>query len=240
MTNIQGQPCSAMYHSQFISKSGDTINNVDNNGFYNGLHIYTDNENNIYNDTTNYLKGFYKHGKPIGKWLKHCRDGTFSIGEYDIAEETTMHPDGSIETKKQGTGKPIGIWEYYDSDNSLIKKELYDFHFDKKGWTKKTYNVKEHDTILTIYSFNSKHTLKSPFKKQVDRVYNLKGQLLYESKLSFWVNYSKTYYDTGELKKVYKCRKLFGFKINTAIKKEFNRDGDLIKKEKNDCWYVIE
>ena len=52
------------FKPNLVIGNGDTLNRSSKDGFYEGLHIYTDNESDLFNfnDTTAYTMGRFLHG----------------------------------------------------------------------------------------------------------------------------------------------------------------------------------
>ena len=233
--------CTAMYHfKNVVTEKGDTVNREDSLGYYQGLHIYADNEEYKLNNTTTYTMGYYENGKPIGLWTNHCKDGTYSIGQYEAGIQVTSDGQGGWTEKNQGIYQKVGEWKYYTEDSSLIKIETYDRFHNRKGWTNKTYLTLENGIKALIeYDFNSRHNLESPFKKQVNKLYRKDGTIIKKSFENFFVDISIEYHPNGQAKRIFKCRKFLGIKINKSITKTFSEDGKLIDKTKGKCWTTI-
>ena len=233
--------CTAMYHfKNVVTEQGDTVNREDSSGYYQGLHIYSDNEDYIINDSTAYTMGYYKNGKPIGKWTNHCRDGTYSIGPYKPGVQIKSDGKGGWTEKKQGIYQKVGEWSYFSADSSIVKIETYERLHNRQGWTNKTYLTLENgDKVLIEYDFNSRHNLKSPFKKQVYKKYRKDGTILKKSVESFFKDIFIEYYPNGQQKRIFKCKKFLGIKINRSITKTYSEDGKLVDKTKDKCWTTI-
>lgn len=241
------QPCggaypSGMYHNHaFVSFKGDTMNKLNKAGFYEGLHLYTNNENNLFNDSTTYTIGQFSNGLPIGDWTVHCSNGSYSTGQFETGgAEVSSNSDGTTTQKKQGIYAKIGIWKYYDKDSILIKTLRYDRSFDNKGWTNKTYiQDKLGDFVLIDNDFNDKHSLSSSLKKQVRQIYNTGGKLVLFEYKNFWKDISIQYYTNGQIKQKWKCQKIFGLKTNRSVIKKYSETGKLLEKNKGKCWTTI-
>ncbi|MCR5889600.1 hypothetical protein LRS06_17840 [Hymenobacter sp. J193] len=104
------------YHNSYaINEKGDTLNKLNSNGLYEGIHVYTTRKENLFNDTTDYVIGEYKNGQPIGIWKAHCKDGSYSLGEYrGGAGEVIVDSNGTEEYKQQGITGRTGIWRFYN------------------------------------------------------------------------------------------------------------------------------
>lgn len=229
---------SGFYHnSEFINPQGDTLNRLDLSGLYNGLHLYTRAENNLYNDTISYLIGKYNHGQPVGDWKDHCNDGSFSIGQFEMGGgESSSDSKGGWVTKKQGLYSKVGVWKYYNNKGSLQKTMCYDRAFNNKGWTDQTFEMDSMGKfILTLYKFNSNHTFDSRFKKQVNKVYSKNGIPISANNDGFWKNISYEYNEKGQLSKTTKQKKFFGKARKVTITKEYNDKGQLKYKTKTKC-----
>ena len=112
---------SGFYHnSKFVNAQGDTLNKLDNSGLYEGLHLYTDNADNLYTDTNSFVIGNFHHGQPVGDWKDHCKDSSFSIGQFSCGGgESSSDGKGGWVTKHQGIYVKIGVWKYYDPYGKL-------------------------------------------------------------------------------------------------------------------------
>ena len=240
---VFAQPCggqypSGLYHNlKFVSINGDTLNKQDSMGFYEGLHLYSNDENNLFNDTITYTIGHYRHGLPIGEWKSHCKDGSFSIGQYACGGGE-ISPDGKGGTieRHQGIYKKTGIWKYFDRNNQLTKVEMYKDTFDRKGWTNKTYlKDSEGNFILVSYDFNDRHDLESIFKKRIEKKYSAKGIPISYFYEGFWGNISYVFYSDGKIKYNFKQKKFLGMLTRISIKKEFDEKGKLKCKTRNKC-----
>jgi hypothetical protein len=245
-TNCYGQcereyPSGFYHYTGFILPTGDTICNLDPSGLYHGLHIYSDNEKYLINNTTSYLQGYFQHGLPVREWIDHCKDGTFSVGQFNPGggEVSSDEKGGWIE-KKQGIYNKIGVWRFYSKDSQLQKTIRFDRTLQHRGWTDKIYfKDSSGDFVLTKYFFNSRHSLKSPFKKRVTKEFINNGTLTSMDFESFWKDISILYYENGQIKEREKCRKFLGIKINRSIAKTYSEDGKLINKTRGKCWTKI-
>src|SRR5262245_15133336 len=107
-TNSFGQcgeehPNGLYHNSRFVSPMGDTLNRLDSSGFYEGLHVYTDNPGNNFRKSRSFIIGKFHHGIPVGEWKDYCADGTYSIGEFSCGGgESISDGNGGRVTKKQG------------------------------------------------------------------------------------------------------------------------------------------
>lgn len=229
---------SGFYHnSQFVNTHGDTLNKLDSSGLYAGLHVYTDNENNLYNDTISFTLGQFRHGLPVGEWKDHCKDGTFSMGLYACGGgESSSDEKGGWVTKQQGIYNKIGVWRYYNNKGGLQKTIRYDRVFNSRGWTDQTFEMDSSGNfILTTYKFNSNHTLDSRFKKQVDKLYSKNGIPISADYNSFWKDVSYEYDETGLLIQTTRHKKFLGKSRKVTIVKEYNSIGQLKCKTKTKC-----
>lgn len=99
--------------------------------------------------------------------------------------------------------------------------------------------LKNGNKVLIEYDFNSRHKLKSPFKKQVNIKYRKDGTIMEKSIENFFKDISVEYYANGQVKRSFKCRKILGIKTNKSITKSFSEDGKLVEKTKGKCWTTI-
>lgn len=221
-----GQCGSGFYHnSKFVAPNGDTLNNLDSSGFYEGLHLYTDNQYNLFNESRTYTMGQFHHGLPIGNWINHCNDGSFSIGQYVAGWESSSDVKGGYTSKKQGIYAKVGVWKYFDKDSNLIKTMRYD-RYRKRN---ETYLQNISGTFILIkYEFNG-----------VTKEFTDDGKILSVDIENFWKDISIKYYTNGQIKEKYKCRKFIGIKINCSIKKSYSQDGKKTKRERGKCWTKI-
>lgn len=229
---------SGFYHnSEFVNSKGDTLNKLDNSGLYNGFHLYTRAENNLYNDTISYLIGKFDHGQPIGDWIDHCNDGSYSVGQFQMGSgETSSDGKGGWIEKKQGLYSKVGVWKYYDNKGILQKTIRYDRNFNRRGWTDETLEMNSTGSfILTEYKFSSNHTLDSRLKKQVSKVYSKNGIPIAADNDGFWKDITYEYDEKGQLSKMTKQKKFFGRARKVTICKEYNSKGQLKCKTKTKC-----
>ncbi len=221
---------SGFYHnSEFVNPNGDTLNKLDNSGLYHGLHLYTRAENNLYNDTISYLIGKFNHGQPFGDWIDHCNDGSYSVGHFQMGSgETSSDGKGGWIEKKQGLYAKVGVWKYYDNKGNLQRTMRYDRDFNRKGWTDQTFEMDSAGKfILTVYKFNSNHTLDSWFKKLENRLYSKSGVPISADSEGFWKDISYEYNEKGQLSKTTKQKKFFGKERKVTIVKEYNSKGQI-------------
>ncbi|MGZ4056608.1 MAG: hypothetical protein ACXVPU_10425 [Bacteroidia bacterium] len=231
---------SGFYHnSKFITSKGDTLNNRDSSGFYEGMHLYTDNPDNLFGDTNSYVIGKFQNGLPVGDWKDHCKDGTYSVGQYETgAGESSEDGKGGWIIKYQGIYDKIGVWKFYDKNNNLFRTERYDRLTLKKGWINKTY-VSDRSGHFVLIKLESKSRYQSVFRKEITKVYSDSGILISKDYESHWRDISIQYYDNGKMKEKNKCRKIFGIDINRAISKSFSEDGKLKEKQRGKCHTII-
>jgi hypothetical protein len=229
---------SGFYHkSEFVNPSGDTLNKLDNSGLYHGQHLYTKSEDNLYNDTTSYLLGKFHHGQPIGEWIDHCKDNSYSVGQFSMGSgEVSSDGKGGWTEKKHGLYSKVGVWKYYDNKGVLQQTMRYDRNFNHKGWTDQTFKMDSAGKFVLIdYEFLSRHDLKSRFKKQVNKSYSNQGVPIFADIRNFWHNISNEYDENGQLIKTTKQKKLFGKIRKVTLVKEYNSKGQLKCKTKTKC-----
>src|SRR5690606_10655352 len=107
--------------------------------------------NNLYNDTISYTIGRFSNGLPVGDWTVHCQNGGTSTGQFETGgAEVTSDGKGGWTEKKQGIYAKIGVWKYYDRNNSLIKTLKYERSFNNKGWTNKTYILDKNGNFVLV------------------------------------------------------------------------------------------
>lgn len=226
---------SGFYHnSKFINSQGDTLNKLDNSGLYEGLHLYTNDKNNLYNDTISYTIGEFHHGLPIGDWKDHCEDGTFSVGQYACSGETSSDGKGGWITKEQGIYVKVDVWKYFGKDNHLIKTERYDRAIFKNGWEDKTFRADSTGNFILI-KFESKFNYSTKCKKETTKIYTPQGKAVSSDYENFWKDIAYEYNEKGQISKITKRRKFFGKNLKTKIEKEYNAKGQLICKTKTKC-----
>jgi len=104
----------------------------------------------------------------------------------------------------------------------------YDRDFNHKGWTDQTFEMDSTGNfILTVYKFNSNHTLDSRYKKQVNKIYSKNGVPISADTDGFWKNISYQYNKKGQLIIKTKQKKFFGKVRKVTIVKEYNSKGQL-------------
>jgi hypothetical protein len=218
---------SGFYHnSKFINSYGDTLNKSDSLGFYMGLHLYSDNPNNIYNDTITYLLGHFKVGVPIGEWLDHCNDGSFSIGNFRGDGENVLNGKGVLIKKNRGVYVKEGIWKYFNKDSTLIKKVKYERRILKKGWINNTYIADSLDNFILINS-ESKFNYSNIKRNEKTLLYTSKGVPISYEINNFWRCIFYEFNSNGTVKMVTKQSKIFGKSRNRKIVKKYNYNGKL-------------
>nr|WP_294858178.1 hypothetical protein [uncultured Fluviicola sp.] len=222
------------YHnSNIVTDTGDTINKWDSSGLYEGLHLYTNEPGNLYNDTLSYTIGNFHHGKPVGDWKDHCADGTYAVGVYAHSKETSSDGKGGWITKPQGISNRIGIWKCYDSKGVLLETLLYERMSNDGGWTDKKFLMDSTGKFILIkYNFNSNNRLDSRFKRQKMEEYSEKEILLQSNKKGLWKNLYCEYSKTGILLKKTKEKKFFGKSRNIKIVTEYDFKGRFLCKTK--------
>jgi hypothetical protein len=227
---------SGFYHnSKFVNTQGDTLNQLDGSGLYHGLHLYTDNPKNIYSDTNSFIIGNFEHGLPIGEWKDHCKDGSFSIGQFSVGGgQTSSDGKGGWINKKQGIYVKVGVWKYFDKDSSLIKTEKYDRQTYKNGWVNKSYRA-DSDGNFILTKYESKYNYSTKRRKETTKLFTDNGIPVSADYNSFWKNVSYEYNDTGQLSKFTKRKKFFGKYQKTTIEKEYNSKGQVKCKTKTKC-----
>jgi hypothetical protein len=220
----------------FVTAQGDTMNKLDREGYYEGLHLYSDNSKGVYSDTSRYILGRFKHGLPVGNWVEHRADGGYSIGQYDSGGGLISDDGkGGWVVKKQGIYEKTGVWNCYNKDSVLLISERYDNHKYKKGWSRRTYRANNAGVFILIHS-RIVLRYNSIFSTEQERHYLSNGVLVSSDIENFWRNVSSEYYDNGKLERRVKCRKFFGIKINRSVTRSYDSDGRCIKKEKGPCW----
>jgi hypothetical protein len=227
---------SGFYHnSKILNAQGDTLNRLDNSGLYHGLHLYTDNSENIYSDTNSFIIGMFEHGLPVGEWKDHCKDGSFSRGQFSCGGgESSSDGKGGWVTKHQGIYVKIGIWKYFDKDSQIIKTERYDRSIYKNGWADKTFIADSNGNFILV-KFESKYNYSTKRKRETTKIYTDKGVPVSADYESFWKDISYEYDQNGQVSKIIKRKKFFGKTLKTTIEKEYNSKGQLKCKTKTKC-----
>lgn len=224
----KGHP-SGFYHNRFVNAQGDTLNKDDSLGYFEGLHVYTDNIHNVFNDTTTYVTGYYQHGQAIGEWTYHCKDGSRSVGQFQCGVQCTTDETGAWVEKKQGIYAQKGIWKYYDTSGYLFLTERYDDLEYKNKWVKKTFVADSNGTLILI---NSETTYRhSLFKKRITKTYSKTGKLVSVDHRSILKCVSYKYFENGNVREKNKWKTFFGKDI--TIKKEYTYKGKLLTKTKS-------
>lgn len=225
--NLLGQ-CDGEYSSasydcaESVTAQGDTINKLDESGFYEGLHLYSANRDCMMNDSTFYIIGSYHHGLPIGEWKEHCKDGNYSIGHYNSGIQCVSKKEGGMDCKNQGIYAKIGVWKSYSKNGKLVRTVRY----DRVGNTNKTFVMDSTGKfILVKYWFNDGHRLDSRFKKQITKEFTDKGIPIYSDSKNFWREVFIEYYPTGTIQTKSKWRKILGKKTKTTVTFEYNEQG---------------
>lgn len=237
---------SGYYHNgSFVNPQGDTLNRLDANGYYHGLHVYTFTSKNIYNDSTTYILGRFNHGLPVGQWLCHCSDSTFSIGEFGCGGgEQSYHAETKTwTTKRQGIYNKKGVWKFYGKNKQLIETLCYKDTNTRRGWTNATYRADSAGHFVLIeYEYNNNKTALSRYNKTVSKKFTSKGVPISYDIESFWHEVSYKYTESGRLLKKTKYRKFFGKELRAIITKEYNYLNHLRKKTKTKVFqpsYII-
>jgi MORN repeat variant len=256
------------YHNSFITNTqGDTLNKTNSNRLYEGIHVYTGNSHGLFNDTTDYVIGQYKNGQPIGTWKCHCKDGSYSMGEYrGGAGEVTVNRDGTEEHKQQGVAGRTGIWRFYNKEDSLVATLQYKSFSNERrqDWCDEVYTLDKNGAfILTRYEYNSKRhykltKIKNIFKRYVLKEYHPDGSPRTIERQGLIRSYSREYYASGRLKQK-AHRRLFGGiqsryypngqldflvktrylpgLVNSMTMDKYSEDGKLIKSRKGKYRY---
>jgi hypothetical protein len=231
---------SGFYHnSQFVTTKGDTVNKLDTSGLYDGLHFYTNNAFHIFDESTSYLMGNFKHGIPIGDWTDHCNDGTYSVGQFSCGGgESSVDGKGGWITKKQGIYEKIGVWKFYDKNGILIETQQYIRETLKNGWVHKTYHMNSLGNFILV-EFDSTLRYLSVFRKDIKEEYSDNGVLISSEFQNFWNDVSFKYYPNGQIKEKFKRGKFIGIEINHYSDKFYSQDGKLTDKKKGKYWTLI-
>ena len=232
-----GQLSSGLYHNpEFINESGDTLNKLNKNGLYQGLHVYSDDKYNVYNDSIDHTIGNYNNGVPVGLWKEQCETGFYSIGMYSIGGgELSTNENGDWIEKKQGIYNKTGEWKYFNPQDSLLKIEKYKRSYSLRGWTTKTYLKVNGENVLVEFTFNSRNDLKSRFKSQTHITYRTDKSILKKLKSDFFKEVEVSYYPNGQIRYFIKCKKFLGRKRSKSIYKKYNEEGQLLKFVKGKC-----
>lgn len=224
---------SGFYHNpQFINSKGDTLNKLNSSELFEGLHYYTDNPDNLYSDTNSFITGYFQNGLPIGEWKDHCKDGSFSIGQFSVGSGISYSDrNGVWISKLEGIYEKIGIWKYFDKDSNLIETKKYDGKKYKNGWTHKTFKADSSGNFILI-KFESAFNYSNWRSKEITKLYSDNGQLIKEEYESLWKEVSYEYYPNGKVKKENRERKFLGINLGSTIKKEYNLKGQTTSKTK--------
>ena len=218
----------AMYHNTLlVTMKGDTVNNLDKSGYYEGLHYYTDNEESNFSDSTYFVSGQYHHGIPIGNWVDHCKDSSYSIGEFSCSEEVTTDKNGHFVEKKEGIYNKIGVWKYYSKTGRLLKTERYDRQTYKTGWEDKKY-LADSSGRFVLVSQKSAYRYSTIFRSETTKTYSPTGIPISVKYNNFWHSKSLQYYAIGQIRTVTFQNKFLGRHLNITIEKEYN-DKDQLK-----------
>lgn len=224
---------SGFYHfSILVTPKGDTLNKVDSFGLYDGLHVFSMDKKSLFTDTISHLIGYFHHGRPVGDWRDHCKDGSYSIGSFSMGSgESIPNGKGVYVHKEQGLYVKIGTWKYFNKDGILQKTMYYDRQVNRKGWTNQTF-LMDSTGLFILVKFKRKYRYGSRFSKEIDREYSDAGLPVSFSFFNFWKDIYHEYDDAGRLTQTAKRRKLLGKPLETYIEKEFNSEGRLERKTK--------
>lgn len=226
---------SGFYHnSKFVNAQGDTLNKLDSSGLYEGLHLYTDNKNNLYDDTISYTIGQFHHGLPIGNWKDHCKDGTYSVGQYSCGGELSPDGNGGWITKQEGIYAKVGVWKYFDQEGHLLKTERYDRYSYKNGWEDKTFIEDSNGTFILV-KLESRYNYSTKHRRETTEIFSDKGVAVSADYENFRKNISYEYNKNGQVIKMTKRKKFLGKNRNTTVEKEYNSKGQLTRKTKTKC-----
>lgn len=226
------------YHnSQFITAQGDTLNKLNSSKLYEGLHLYTDNSYNLFRDTNSFIIGYFQNGLPIGEWKDHCKDGTYSIGQFRNSTENTTDEKGNWIKKQQGIYVKIGVWKYFDKNGNLLLTKNYDRKVFKNGWADQTLKADSLGNFILI-KFESKFNYSNWKRKIITKLYTDTGEPLTAEYKSFWKNVSYEYYPNGKVKKETRGKKFLGIYLKTTIEKEYNSKGQVKCKTRTKCKHL--
>lgn len=223
------------YHNSiFTNAKGDTLNGLDSAGLFHGIHLFSDNPHNLYSDTNTYRIGKFENGIPVGDWMDHCGDGSFSMGQFSVRSGTRSDGQGGWITENLGINAKIGIWKYFDPDGNLANIVKYENNAFKNGWENKTYQADSFGNFVLIkYEYWKRY--HTTLEKRKIETYSITGTLLSSTISSFWSDKSKDYYENGKIQEKKKCVKILGINLNRYINKEYSMDGKLINTLKSKC-----
>lgn len=220
---------SGFYHiSAFVNAHGDTLNQLDANGLYHGLHLMSIPKSTEALDSITYLQGVFEHGVPQGDWIDHCKDGSYSTGPFNRSSEVSSDGKGGWITKKHGIYDKIGVWKYYSASKVLQKTMRYDRTTSRKGWLDQTFEMDSSRTfVCTEYRFNSKHNRDARLKKQIRKSFTPKGIPISADYDCFWHTKSYEYDESGQLRHWSKQKKRLGKPGRIVLEKQYNAQGQL-------------
>jgi hypothetical protein len=219
------------HHKDLILPSGDTLNKVDGQGRYQGVHVYAENDSFLLSDTIAYIRGYYNHGSPVGKWLVHCKNGDFATGAYAPLLVCSFAYEF-----EQGIDGKTGIWNFYRKDSSLLKTLRFEIVRLTGGLKQKIYYKNEKgDFVLIKYLYYKVHLSDAIHVIRKVKNYSNEGMMLYKESKTFWEEKTKEYDASGHLKHIWKCEKFLGRRTNRFIFKTYSGNGRLTDRSVTKC-----
>jgi hypothetical protein len=229
-----------IYHPKQFQYNNQTVNVINSNGHYQGLHYFiserqfNDSLFTTIKDSMNYLYCNFKDGVADSIWTVVEEDGTIAIGKLSFRNELVFIPD-SLFNDKYNDGKqkfPLsrnGLWSYYNNNKELMYKERYDDYYigknrhithtlmDLVGNERVIYHIIRRRNIF-FFSKRRRITHKETEYYQNGEIYQFKYR-------GFFKSVYEVYYPNGNLEMKIRNRPQLLRRSNRAVKKVFNEDG---------------
>ncbi len=214
---------------------GEVINQRDSTGLYEGLFVYCCKNTCTFGKNESYTMGYYHHGLPIGTWIEHCEDGSFSTGEYEGSYWAGDKYKRLL--LRQGISYKTGVWKFYDADSNLTRTLKFQVHFSLFEVRDMTYEMNDSGQFVLI-ELNRETEDAGPFTCEVEKLYSMNGTLTDKSLENIFRYIEIEYYSNGKIKSKTKCRKFLRRRIKQwSISKTYSEDGKRIDKMKSKCWH---
>jgi hypothetical protein len=234
-----GEWAAGFQHSAaFLSPAGDSMNQINAQGWYHGPHVYTRYATPRFSDTTDYILGRFDNGQPVGDWTLHYRDGRYATGPYNA------RPEGKA---KQGIFNKIGLWRFYDASGRLLKTLRY----HRVPGRLSTYLLSERGMFVLVWNYHgTKEKIyfnggsRQMIKRDSWRGYRCRewypnGQLRsvvryrgLERYINCRIEKRRDYYADGQIQRRFRGLGMFRYWINTSTNIEYTPTGEISRVRK--------